>query len=135
MRVFLLLNWLPYQSWRAQFAVLFNHNQREYNLINTFLRGISVMWNAKGFTPDMNLYIHTYMCKHVYIYIYIYVYIVVIYMCECVCICIYISMYIIHICICIFIYVYIYIYAYPYIYVYLYAQWIKKKWKNKKSDQ
>ena len=52
--VFLLLDWLPYESWRTQFALLFNYSCRENNRIHTFPKGISAMWNTISLIQDLN---------------------------------------------------------------------------------
>ena len=54
---FLLLDWLPYQSWRIQSALLFIHSWKgKKEGIIPFLR--ASIWNATSFIQDLNT--HTY---------------------------------------------------------------------------
>ena len=52
-RVFLLLDCLPYQGWRA-LSILFTHCWKENSWIHTFLKGISVVWNANSLFQGLN---------------------------------------------------------------------------------
>ena len=42
-KVFILLDWFPYQGQRAQSALLFTHSWRENSWMHTFPRGVSAI--------------------------------------------------------------------------------------------
>ena len=51
---FFFVERLPYQGWRAQFALLFTHKWKANNWIYTFSKDISVTWNANSFIQGYN---------------------------------------------------------------------------------
>ena len=75
-----LLDWLPYQGWRTQFALLFTHGWRVEEWIHAFPKNISTKWNVNFFVMDLILQCSFLMTKALcylpLIYIYIYIYII-----------------------------------------------------------
>ena len=62
-RFFLLLNWLQYQGWRAQSALLFTHSWWKNNSIHTFIKCMSPIWNENNFIKDLNPYHRIYFLR------------------------------------------------------------------------
>ena len=73
-RLFLLLDWLPYQSWRALSTLLFVHSSKENHWIHFFPKGISIIWNTNSLVQVLNSGCHVHIWwqplhhRHLHIY-------------------------------------------------------------------